>query len=415
MSNEAFDQKMKAKLEQISPTFEEKSWEKFVPVLKPSGGGWLPSAGQIMLAIGSSAAIIYLLYDNYQLKTINQKLQVETKQNLSSKATTIIEKDTIYITKFVDRLINRYIYEKPVLPQMAQQQYIKSLENELSKVKNIANEVAIKQTIEKQISEKINDKFIPMSQQAPEIEGINTLIGKNDKSNKEEIAIQPADKSTLPKAMEALPEIAKNRPEPEVFKKHLHMALGLSSLNFNRFNGLGITSQFPFLDKFAVNLGLNYMNLPNFFEDERSYKEKRSKDFKDNFGAIKPPPNTSIKNIKSRRELIALPISFQYNYDIGRNFVLFGNLGSSLILSSKDVFDFDYSQQPGQSSLENINSKVKTPIFNNITTNLGVQKNWKRFVFEASPSFMLNTKKQPVLDRTNYGFKFNLIYKLRNY
>ncbi len=415
MSNEAFDQKMKAKLEQISPTFEEKSWEKFAPVLKPSGGGWLPSAGQIMLAIGSSAAIIYLLYDNYQLKTINQKLQVETKQNLSSTATTIIEKDTIHITKFVDRFINRYIYEKSALLQIAQQQYIKSLENELIKAKDIANEIVNKQNVEKQNAEKASDRFSPMSQSAPEIEGVNTFIGKNEKSDKEEVAIQPADKSALPKAIEALPEIAKNRPEPEVFKKHLHMALGLSSLNFNRFNGFGISSQFPFLDKFAVNFGLNYMNLPNFFEDERSYKEKRSKDFKDNFGAIKPLPNTSIKNIKSRRELITLPISFQYNYDVGRNFVLFGNLGSSLILSSNDVFDFDYSQQPGQTSLENINNKIKTSVFNNITTDLGIQKNWKRFIFEASSSFMLNTRNQPVLDRTSYGFKFNVMYKLRNY
>jgi hypothetical protein len=232
----------------------------------------------------------------------------------------------------------------------------------------------------------------------------------------EEKAIQPEAEYSKAKVEEekvVLPEIAKNRPEKEEPKKQIVRAtVGLSGINLNRVSGFGITSHYKIWNNWGLNLSLDALiSRPAFFEDEKEYKRRNNRPFEDNLGALRPKDGELYRNIRGVRQLIALPISVQYTYELPHNYSIYANAGTALQLYSKDRFQFDLSQKLGQFDPVDFN-KLDSRLFGNLTAAIGLQKEWNRFVLQASPSYVFSLKEQRLLEPSMFGLRINAMYRL---
>jgi len=146
----------------------------------------------------------------------------------------------------------------------------------------------------------------------------------------------------------------------------------------------------------SVQTGVRAMALTGF--DYRSDEEFRRENGRD-FRALYAPnvaPGTEIQHIRQLYGLVQIPLTVAYHYPLGRAWGLRLDVGTSVDVLARSRIRFEVDRSGRDSEHELHESNIPISLFNNATISVGVERQWKRLLFRASPYM------SPQLKRVRY-------------
>jgi hypothetical protein len=121
----------------------------------------------------------------------------------------------------------------------------------------------------------------------------------------------------------------------------------------------------------------------HFFSDD-DFQKRTRQDFRTLY-APSIPSSYELLDISQSYQLVQLPLTVAYHYPLGHNWSLRLGVGTSINLYARNRFTFDYRE----SSFSNNQGLYKEPapvsIINTVTVSAGVERQWKGWLFRASP------------------------------
>ncbi len=178
-------------------------------------------------------------------------------------------------------------------------------------------------------------------------------------------------------------------PNPQYFG-------GVGFMGGNEHLGGSLLGEVRLNRHWSVQTGIRLMALTGFdFHSDEDFKKEDGRDFR-NLYAPNVAPGNEIQHIQQIYGLVQIPLTVAYHYPLGRAWGLRLGLGTNLDLlaHSRITFDFERSGRDFEHGLHE--SNVPVSLFNNATISAGVERQWKRVLFRASPYI------SPQLKRVSY-------------
>lgn len=455
-NNDSFDNKLRKKLQDFEPAFEEKAWTKFAPQVAPirSFAFW---SNKLKYAAYSAAAVALLAFgiQNYRLAYENAQLktQKQTIANAKPQEKTIIveKKDTIYVEKKSDRTDN-----VPPATQIAVTP-IKENSNRFAPNRGISTKVNTNSApLQTQIIDKkhipslekpnyihSNDNKFPIDKNNPIV---NQLPEKIISPEKQENSLQDKTKSERkwqeikPIVINENTENIENEAKPLKIEPlptwhgqvkgvivncncghYPQFSIGTDFITDKNKKGFGGVVSMAINRHWSVNTGLNYVaQQAQTFEDEKAFYQATQTEFR----TVVPggvAANTEFTNIKQTESNWRLPISLQYSFPIYKMLSVTSALGTNVYLGEQKRYEYQYKEpqkvephradfrhRPGPPPL-----LKRFPVF----AGVGLQANWKRFQLQTLPFITVEPPKpsksrRPEFEAPIVSLQVRLMYRL---
>jgi hypothetical protein len=177
-------------------------------------------------------------------------------------------------------------------------------------------------------------------------------------------------------------------------------------------NGLGIFSEMVLNKRLGFSAGLKLLVINNEkYNDAADYRQQRNRYFN---GVDSPSlPDTSISNIGIQTTLFQLPLAVTYYHPLKRNFSLLFSLGTDIDLFVNQQLKYERDDDfNNQNKHEDHEIKRANIMINNVVISAGLQKQWKHFVFQASPYLSPQTRAVEYKKENIYfGFRVRAFYR----
>jgi hypothetical protein len=124
--------------------------------------------------------------------------------------------------------------------------------------------------------------------------------------------------------------------------------------------------------------------------------------------------NVDVLNIEQNYQLVQIPLTIAYHYEIHPNWALRFGIGTDLSVYAEKDIHFNYKKDSQSFDKGEYNAKLAVKPFNDITINLGLERRSNKFLFRVSPYL------SPQLNKTEFskkgllwGARAQILYKLK--
>lgn len=219
---------------------------------------------------------------------------------------------------------------------------------------------------------------------------------------------------------------------PDISLKNTKYRVGLGTEFGHEKIGVALWNEWLLNKHFSLNFGLSVKQLEgDEFDDEREYNFKygekgitelpekgqtENKDFRDRHLPGLTPTN-EIRDIHLINEIANIPLSITYRGNLWKGFKWTITAGTELDLYVKEKVEFGFQiTNPLMTNKEYIKSTkyriLEPTLFNNYFVSAGLEKQFGRYVFQASPYFTQKVKDANYRCGTfDYGVRFNALYQ----
>jgi hypothetical protein len=228
----------------------------------------------------------------------------------------------------------------------------------------------------KQVSAE-NVDIVPPAQ----IESTNTTLKESSKVdfvNKAD-SIAPAKKQ-------------KNSFKPFSVFEGAKFSVGPDFMFSNQAMGTGISGKMDLKNRFGIGTGLNYtvLNTENFTDTADMFRHKPPHFHNDTNNHFNDKGH--ISDISITNSLIQIPIAISYTIPLKRNFGLLFSAGTDLDIYLNQKLSFNHNPDTGRTENHKFEEKGNVDVFNNLVFSTGVEKRWKSIAFQVTPFISLKTK-----------------------
>lgn len=452
-NNDSFDNKLRKKLQDFEPAFEEKAWTKFAPQVAPirSFAFW---SRKLKYAAYSAAAVALLAFgiQNYHLANENAQLKTQKQTIANAKEKTIIveKKDTVYVEKKSDRTDNvppstqiaatpvrenssrfapnrdistkvntnsanlqTQIIENKVIPHLENHDFIQANDTKspINKDNPIVNQLPEK-AISPQKEENILQDRSKSENQWKAIKPISLIENTESLVKNEDTELKITQFST-PKTP-ITPRIAIGYHYPQ-------FSIGTDFITDNNKKGFGGVVSMAINRHWSVNTGLNYVaQQAQTFEDEKAFYQATQTEFRTVVpGGISA--GTEFTNITTKESNWRLPISIQYSFPIYNILSFTSALGTNILLGEQNHYEYQYKEpqkiEPHRADFHH--RPGPPPLIGRfpVVAGLGLQANWKRFQLQTLPFITVEPPKpakshRPEMETPLVSLQVRLMYRL---
>jgi hypothetical protein len=189
--------------------------------------------------------------------------------------------------------------------------------------------------------------------------------------------------------------------------KNLRFRGGIEVEKANLQMGAGLLGEMLFSKRWGLSSGIKVLNVNNEkYADEDDFYHKKGMPFQHAYS--KDVPDTTAKNIGMHNILVQVPIAITYQLPLKYNYSIIASAGTDLDIYAKQLIDYNRMGFPQPQTFT-----TNTPVvaFNNVVVSIGLQKRWKKFVFQASP-FVSPQFKSVVYKKEDLyaGVKFSVLF-----
>lgn len=458
MNSESFDKALKSKLEEVQPAYNAESWKAVQAAIKPRTDyrwafGWIFAS----LFIGTTA---YLWYENramnkayYAQETNLLTNQTNEALNPTAAPITINEIPAQEVSTAEAQVADQNLKEE--LNQLKQEN--QSIKANLSRVKRenkqLKQSIKERKDIEKANLASLNKSNAAQSNEIPalemtkselatkekvesktlvvvgqeglpkEVTNINqteqmarTSIKNGDTVQLAQVISKESDSAKAAKTKDLeVNDIPIKMPKPALEKsKFYEIFMGVSTFIKQKSWALGGLAEFRFFKKLSIAFGLETNTVEaGRYKNEGDFKEATEENFRDKF-KHGIPPQTRIEDIHFTRTITQIPIHLNYQFRIVSNFVLAPGIGTRLNINQTQTFDYKYLVVGSKPEESEFVQKEKVPVFDNLVFSLGVQYEWKRFLFRAEPFYQWRTgpKQNMGLPKDIIGVQGKILFRI---
>lgn len=244
--------------------------------------------------------------------------------------------------------------------------------------------------------------------------GIVDVLKKNDS------VTNPIDMKNLVKSIasseeEILADTLSTEKKHNIFSslsfKNSTYQVGLMAEMANGQMGYGVMGGINFNKHWSFSGGIKMLHIDDDkFRDAEDFHRRKGRNFGDTY-APDVPDTSFISGIETRYSLIQIPVSLAYHFLLRNDFALTFAFGTDIDLYA--VRHIGYQQRGffDPHEQKHFETQLPTVAFNNATVSVGIQKQWKHFVIQASPfvspQFMHVPYKREDL---YYGLRISTLY-----
>lgn len=457
MNNDNFDNKIRKKVLDFEPDYEEVAWQKFSPQLAP---GYKAPAGLNLKKWGfysgiaaAAVLIVFLSFQNYQLshpqkpesvaEVKKETLQKETIQknpsaekvsppvavppdSPSAKEKTKTSPSLVGSTKenvSTKTTSSAAFTPKPQTKTPVKEEISLAQPGEERKNNNYSPEMnntppsfPLKEEKKTMITENssVQEPYSPKmneSYQSVVSETEKNTVKPEKSSEKKSLAIKnpirriQSEYITNLKVISASQDIALENNGPILpSRKPLvrikpSCSAGISYAYMEDKSLLGITGNIGITPRLSMNIGIDYNLIPpKVYADELEYNIKNDTQF----SAIVPTDvqmGASYSAIREDKRQWDAVISVQYRQPVWRQLSIVANLGKRVLLNSRDRFSYKYQSMaaggPPEPKEESFYLSPQNHGKRNapVWAGIGLQYDWKRVQFGVMPQLMLSDPK----------------------
>jgi hypothetical protein len=121
----------------------------------------------------------------------------------------------------------------------------------------------------------------------------------------------------------------------------------------------------------------------HFFSDD-DFQKRTHQDFRTLY-APNIPYSYELLDISQSYQLVQLPLTVAYHYPLGHDWSLRFGVGTSLNLYARNRVGYDYRENSRSFDHGLYREPVPVSVINNVTVSAGIERQWKGWLFRASP------------------------------
>jgi hypothetical protein len=192
-------------------------------------------------------------------------------------------------------------------------------------------------------------------------------------------------------------QTAKADPAKQASKRSFHLTLphvsvaksslfaGVGAGGGNEHLGGSVLGEWRVSPRWSVQAGLTYSWLfRERYDDDERFETRTQQDFRMLYAPNVPRPD-EIHDIHQTYQLFQLPLTVAYHYSLGRDWSLRFGLGTALDLNVLNRVGFKYRENGPTSLLGLYEATEPTRLLNSLTVSAGIERQWKSWLFRASP------------------------------
>ena len=166
--------------------------------------------------------------------------------------------------------------------------------------------------------------------------------------------------------------------------------------------------------RWSVQTGVQMMAQKGFrYHSSEAFEEHEGRDFHALY-APNVAPGNEIQNIDQTYTLFQIPLTVAYHYPLGRVWALRLGVGTNLDLLAHSRITFDYERNGREFEHGLDEGSTRVSLFNNATVSLGLERQWKRLLFRASPYISPQLKQVSYKDDAVYwGGQVQVLWQFR--
>ncbi len=425
MSNETFDHKIRKKVLDFEPDFEEKAWEKFSPQLVPGYKASpkinLKKWGMYSGFAAAAALIIFLSFQNYQLSQKKQPTLAEAKEevpvenNQRLPQTEASQNPVVSVSPETLAPQPKKSVEKMALPQF----------NESNPGKTVsASADILSKSPQTEAPTKVYVSNIPQTRIQDTVgfsaEGIkNTPESASPLHDEKNIVV-------IHNPIKIKPISEKNTIQPIRISQENHLAVGTSSpdlvfgdniplpsvrkpivtrrpscsagLSFGYMEDrtlFGVTGNIGITPKLSLNLGVDYNLIPpKAYANEVEYNLENDQQF----SAIVPTnqlTGVTYLAIREEQKRWDATVSLQYRQPVFKQLSVVVNLGKRILMNSRELLSYKYESigagLPPKQEIQSFSHQPhnRPPGSSPVWAGIGLQYDWKRMQFGVMPQLIM--------------------------
>jgi hypothetical protein len=441
MSSQNFDEFLKGKLDEISPSYHPSAWDRIRKKM-PVSPFWAMAASVLpwFIASTSTIALFAMLYQTQGLKKETKNL----KRNLDSTLNKIVENqkillsnkaktDTIYLESTSPVSTNQ------VTPEILAQAFQRGFEAAMNQYKMQSNASASVNSNPAGADYSRNSKreskgFLPPNGDSFSGKGLAKIPGsqlvENDpvsidleqKRKEEKVILAEATKRPNPEEKdldslkkEPIQSLVKE-PRPKPFRlANLKPKLGLEMAgNLAGSIGIGPGMEIELFENLGFNFGLMAYTAPaQEYRTTEEFNSKTSMDFQklysDKIGSDQP---TRIEEIEIRTSTIEIPIRLKYYIPIKNEYSIFPFAGTHFNLSSQENVKCEWYFDSREEHFSFTNNP-KTTFFHNYILGVGIQRKGEKLIWQLAPWYTYNFRKSSNFELNNtFGLSLQVLLPL---
>jgi hypothetical protein len=219
------------------------------------------------------------------------------------------------------------------------------------------------------------------------------------------------------KTPEKLSSVSKDKPKyySESMKsvlKRMDYYVGGSLDAGNRQVAGSLLGELRITPKWSFQTGARWTEITDeSYDTAEQFSQKTGQDFR----ALYAPyvaQNVDLLNIEQNYQLVQIPLTIAYHYEIRPNWALRFGIGTDLSFYAQKDIHFDYKKDSQSFNKGEYNAKLTVKPFNDITINLGLERRSNKFLFRVSPyvSPQLRTTEFSKKDLL-WGARVQVLYK----
>ncbi len=431
MKTEDFDEAIRKKLENLTPTYTENDIDKVYRhvvrkrrfQIKGGNSSWLLySLSAAAITVATFMSVSYFRNSNKVAIINNDKVINQIINILDTTNNPNINKDTIQLVQSDTNIgqapeIPTAAFEGPISVSGIKKpekidgvSQIKAEEESLviPKILNAPLEPSIAVVSIKPLQEKTQDTLKstkenetlvifdnqPESAQNQQVNVENQVIVlpiqiENANTTKKESSKD--DTANKPDSIESAKK-QKNSFKPFSVFEGAKFNVGPDFILSNQAMGTGISGKLDFKNRFGIGTGVNYtvLNTENFTDTADMFRHKPPHFHNDTNNHFNDKGH--ISDISITNSLIQIPIAISYTLSLKRNFGILFSAGTDLDIYVNQKLSFSHNPDTGRTENHKFEEKGNVDVFNNLVFSTGVEKRWKSIAFQVQPFIGLKTK-----------------------
>jgi hypothetical protein len=468
MKADSFEENLRKKLESIEPRFEESDWQQMQAHLRKNSPPtfWQQHGSLLSYLVGLVAVVSSVLLYHRQQATI-QLLQAEVSDLKKNTAPTQVlwKYDTVYIERN-EAVTSHHTEHTPIsvhttdaaptsriitapLSEPAPQELSAAPRQTLSSVEVLSPSASepspqVPTTTDRSIVADSPSSLAPTTalQEDASHEGETSQIATRPLQPLSPIsmtAYQPLAASfsrrtpavipssyhekihkrsaSSPALADASPPRESSAPKETTSPKlpaHVGYRVGIGQQWDSRSKALTLWNEVVLSEHFSAKIGISQRTLAEErFISENVFRERRKEDFRRKHAPSLPPVN-EIFNIKTRIQLLQLPLTLHYRGSLAPEFSYLLGFGTVATLHSRQSISFDI-RRPNQELEERSSiSRPSMPIFGRALITAGIEKRWSPIILQAE-TYYAQPLRSPMLlaNRRDFGIRVKLLYEIK--
>ncbi|MCF2492437.1 hypothetical protein [Dyadobacter chenhuakuii] len=220
------------------------------------------------------------------------------------------------------------------------------------------------------------------------------------------------------KTPEKLPLFSKDKPKyysesmKSVLKK-MDYYVGGSLDAGNRQVAGALLGELRLTPKWSFQTGARWAEITGHsYDTAEQFGQKTGQDFR----ALYAPyvaQNVDLLNIEQNHQLVQIPLTIAYHYELSPNWALRFGIGTDLSIYALKDIHFNYKKDSQSFDKGEYNAKLSIKPINDITINLGLERRSNKFLFRVSPYVSPQLRKTEFSNKgLLWGGRVQALYKL---